>query len=63
SKIYVVDEEDLADAYLRALEAVQTGHGRFDAIFIAGDEAEQDHNLSKARRVLGWQPRAQRLLG
>ncbi|MGH2367160.1 MAG: NAD-dependent epimerase/dehydratase family protein [Chloroflexota bacterium] len=63
SKIYVVDEEDLADAYLRALEAVQTGHGRFDAIFIAGDEAEQDHNLSKAQRVLGWQPRAQRLLG
>ncbi len=62
SRIYVTDEEDLADAYLRALEAVQIGHGRFDAIFIAGDEREQEHNLSKARRLLGWQPRAQRLL-
>jgi nucleoside-diphosphate-sugar epimerase len=62
SRIYITDEEDLADAYLRALEAVQVGHGRFDAIFIAGDEREQEHNLSKARRLLGWQPRAQRLL-
>jgi nucleoside-diphosphate-sugar epimerase len=62
NKIYVTDEEDLADAYLRALEAVQTGHGRFDAVFIAGDEDETEHNLSKARRLLGWQPRAQRLL-
>ncbi len=62
SKIYVTDEEDLAAAYLRALDAVQVGHGRFDAIFIAGDEHEETHNLSKARRVLGWEPRAQRLL-
>lgn len=62
SKIYVTDEEDLADAYLRALDAVQTGHGRFDAVFIAGDEQEQTHNLSKAKRLLGWAPRAQRLL-
>lgn len=62
SKIYVTDEEDLAEAYLRALDAVQTGHGRFDAVFIAGDEREAEHNLSKARRLLGWQPRAQSLL-
>jgi nucleoside-diphosphate-sugar epimerase len=62
NKIYVTDEEDLADAYLRALEAVRTGHGRFDAVFIAGDEHETEHNLSKARRLLGWQPHAQRLL-
>lgn len=62
-KIYVTDEEDLANAYLRALEAVQVGHGRFDAVFIAGDEDEQAHNLSKARRLLGWQPQAQRLVG
>jgi nucleoside-diphosphate-sugar epimerase len=62
SKIFVTDEEDLADAYLRALDAVQTGHGRFDAVFIAGDEREEEHNLSKARRLLGWQPRAHRLL-
>lgn len=62
SRIYVTDEEDLAEAYLRSLEAVQTGHGRFDAVFIAGDERETEHNLSKARRLLGWEPRAQRLL-
>jgi nucleoside-diphosphate-sugar epimerase len=62
SRLYVTDEEDLAAAYLRALEVVQVGHGRFDAIFIAGDEHEKEHNLAKARRVLGWEPRAQRLL-
>lgn len=60
--VYITDEEDLALAYLAALDAVQIGHGRFDAIFIAGDEEEREHNLSKARRVLGWAPRAQRLL-
>jgi nucleoside-diphosphate-sugar epimerase len=59
-RLYVTDEEDLAAAYLAALEAVQIGHGRFDAIFIAGDEAESEHNLSKARRVLAWEPRSQR---
>jgi nucleoside-diphosphate-sugar epimerase len=57
-RLYVSDEEDLANAYLAALEAVQVGHGRFDAVFIAGDEAEEEHNLSKARRLLGWQPLA-----
>ena len=62
SKLCVTDEEDLAGAYLRALDAAQVGHGRFDAVFIAGDEREQEHNLSKARRLLGWQPRAHRLL-
>jgi len=60
--IYVTDEEDLADAYLRALDVVQVGHGRFDAIFLAGDEHEKAHNLSKAKRVLGWEPRSHRLL-
>lgn len=62
SRIFPTDEEDLAEAYLRALEAVQVGHGRFDAVFIVGDEQQAEHNLSKARRVLGWEPRAQRLL-
>lgn len=61
-RLYVTDEEDLAAAYLAALEAVQVGHGRFDAVFIAGDEAESEHNLSKARRLLGWQPRSHRYL-
>lgn len=60
--LYITDEEDLARAYLAALEAVQTGHGRFDAVFIAGDEAEKEHNLSKARRLLGWEPGSQRYL-
>lgn len=62
SRLFVTDEEDLANAYLGALNAVQTGHGRFDAFFIAGDEAEKEHNLSKARRLLGWEPRSQRHL-
>ncbi len=60
--LYWTDEEDIARAYLAALQAVQVGHGRFDAVFIAGDEAEEEHNLSKARRLLGWQPRSQRYL-
>ena len=62
SHLYVTDEEDLAQAYLCALRAIEVGHGRFDAVFIAGDEREEEHNLSKARRVLGWKPHAQQLL-
>lgn len=62
SKLFVTDEEDLANAYLAALGAVQTGHARFDAVFIAGDEAEKEHNLSKAKRLLGWEPKSQRYL-
>ena len=50
------------EAYHLALEKVQQGHGRFEAVYIAGDEREQVHNLSKARRLLGWAPRGQRLL-
>jgi nucleoside-diphosphate-sugar epimerase len=61
-RLYVTDEEDLANAYLAALEAVQIGHGRFDSIFIAGDETGESFNLSKARRVLGWEPRSHRYL-
>jgi nucleoside-diphosphate-sugar epimerase len=60
--LYWTDEEDLARAYLAALDAVQVGHGRFEAVFIAGDEAEQEQNLSKARRLLGWQPESQKYL-
>ncbi|HWE63551.1 MAG TPA: NAD(P)-dependent oxidoreductase [Chloroflexota bacterium] len=61
SRLYVTDEEDLARAYLGALQAVQTGHGRFDAVFIAGDELEEEHNLSKAQSLLHWQPQSQHL--
>jgi len=60
--LYWSDEEDLARAYLGALEAVQVGHGRFEAVFVAGDEAEEEHNLSKARRLLGWTPQSQKHL-
>ena len=60
--LYWTDEEDLARAYLAALQAVQVGHGRFEAVFIAGDEAEQEHNLSKAHRLLGWEPQSQKYL-
>ena len=52
--IWWTDEEDLAHAYLAAVSATQTG---FEAVFIAGDEQQQEINLSKARRLLGWQPR------
>ena len=58
-KLYVTDEEDLANAYLAALERVQIGHGLFDAYFIAGDENHEEMNLSKAKRDLGWQPLTQ----
>src|SRR5262249_14869398 len=61
--LFVTDEEDLADAYLAALEAITVGHGRFDAFFIACDEQEKDHNLSKAKRILGGQPRTHLQLG
>ncbi len=60
--LYWSDEEDLARAYLAALDAVQTGHGRFDAVFIAGDESQEEHNLSKARRLLHWEPRSHKYL-
>ncbi len=59
-RLYWSDEEDLARAYLAAIQAVQVGHGHFDAVFIAGDEAEAEHNLSKARRLLDWESRAPR---
>jgi nucleoside-diphosphate-sugar epimerase len=60
--LYWTDEEDLARAYLAALSAVQTGHGRFEAVYIAGDEVEEEHNLSKARRLLDWTPESHKYL-
>ena len=56
--LFVTDEADLARAYLAALENVQIGHGRFDPVFIAGDENEKEHNLSRAKALLGWAPRS-----
>ena len=60
--LYVMDEEDLADAILAALDVVQVGRGRFDAILVSGDEREVDHNMTKARMVLGYAPKGQTLL-
>jgi nucleoside-diphosphate-sugar epimerase len=60
--LFATDEEDLARAYLSALKVASIGHGRFDAYFIAGDESEAVHNLTKARRGLGWAPESQALL-
>ncbi len=54
--LHVTDEEDLANAYLRAVDFVQIGHGSFEPFFIAGDEDGVEHNLTKAERVLGWKP-------
>ncbi|MFN8619275.1 MAG: NAD(P)-dependent oxidoreductase [Chloroflexota bacterium] len=61
-ELYVMDEEDLANAVLAALRVVQTGTARFDPVLIAADEHERDHNLTKAKVLLGWEPKGQRLL-
>ena len=53
---WLTDEEDLANAYLGGLEAIKNGHGRFDSIFIAADPDHEEHNLSKAKRILNWEP-------
>jgi nucleoside-diphosphate-sugar epimerase len=58
SPLFVTDEADLARAYLAALDNVQIGHGRFDPVFIAGDENEKEHNLSRAKALLGWTPQS-----
>lgn len=60
--LYVLDEEDLANAILSALEVVKVGRNRFDAVLISGDEHEVDHNMTKARTLLGWAPQSQRYL-
>jgi nucleoside-diphosphate-sugar epimerase len=61
--LFVTDEEDLARAYNAALQRVQDGgHGRFEAVFVTGDDTGQEWNLTKARWLLGWQPESQRYL-
>jgi nucleoside-diphosphate-sugar epimerase len=60
--LHVMDEEDLADAILSALEVVKVGRARFDAVLIAADEDQRDHNLTKAKLLLGWEPKGHRLL-
>ena len=63
SFVYPLDEEDLANAYLGAIEAVgSTSDPRFDAVFVVGDETGAEHDLTKAARLIGWKPQAHRLL-
>ena len=63
SYVYPLDEEDMANAYLGAIEAVgATSEARFESVFIVGDETGAEHNLSKAERLIGWKPQAHKLL-
>ena len=50
-------EEDLASAIAAV---AMPGPGRFEAVFVVGDEAGEEHDLSKADRRIGWQPRSHR---
>ena len=61
SYVFPLDEEDMANAYLGAIAALST-EGRFESVFIVGDETGREHDLSKAARLIGWQPQAHRLL-
>lgn len=64
SYVFPLDEEDMANAYLGAIEAVTPpAPGRFESVFIVGDETGQEHDLSKAARLIGWRPQSHRLLG
>ena len=61
--LYVMDEEDLADAHPAvAARGPDRQLARFDPILLAADEHEVDHNISKARMILGWEPRGHLLL-
>lgn len=63
SYVFPLDEEDMANAYLGAVAAVTAeAGGGYEAVFVVGDETGQEHDLSKAARLIGWQPRAHRLL-
>ena len=53
----------MANAYLGAIEAVTPdAAGRFEAVFIVGDETGEEHDLSKAAHLIGWQPKSHLLL-
>ena len=58
--LWLTDEQDLASAYLAAIDFACARSGRFDAFFIAGDENGVQVNLSKAKQLLGWEPTAHR---
>ena len=60
--LYVMDEEDLADAILVRDPRCAGRCGPLRRVLIAADEHEVDHNLTKAKTLLGWEPKGQRLL-
>ena len=41
----------------QSIDYVFKGHKRFDSIFIAGDPEQREHNLSKAKYLLDWEPK------
>jgi len=59
SYVYPLDEEDLAKAYLRAIDVVAGAAAGFQPLFIVGDETQKEHNLAKAADVIGWRPEQQ----
>ncbi len=64
SYVFPLDEEDMANAYLGAVDTLTAPTpGRFESLFIVGDEAGEEHDLSKAARLIGWRPQSHRLLG
>ena len=63
SPLWLTDEEDLANAYLASLDFVHKGHGLCESFFISGDAAHNEINMSKARAILGWEPRSHVKLG
>ena len=61
--LHVMDEEDLADAILSALEVVKVGQARFDAVLIAADEHRGGSQPDEGEKpFLGWEPKGHRLL-
>jgi len=61
SFVHPLDEEDMANAYLGAVNALGP-EPRYESIYIVGDEKGVEHDLSKAERLIGWRPQAHLLL-
>ena len=61
SYVHPLDEEDMANAYLAAVNALGDTP-RYESIYIVGDETGAEHDLSKAERLIGWRPQSHRLL-
>ena len=61
SYVYPLDEEDMAAAYLGAVNALGP-EPRYESIYIVGDETGAEHDLSKAAHLIGWRPQAHKLL-